>query len=126
MKIKNFIVLLGILSIFVLVGCAQQQTKYVCPDGSMVSEASLCPTRNAKLSNFGNTGVPHSCIDEAGTHTLLDECLSEKEGIHRTFYTSSSDPTVCQTRINTFECDPYEQGNENCFFDGMDAWCRPK
>jgi len=43
MELKNFIIVLGVLSMLVLVGCAQQQTEYICPDGTTVSDSSLCP-----------------------------------------------------------------------------------
>ena len=41
MKLKNTIILLSILSIFIVTGC-EQETKYVCPDGRAVSFASEC------------------------------------------------------------------------------------
>ena len=123
-KIKHFVILLGVLSIFILVGCAQQQTKYVCPDGSTVSDASLCPKKNAKLIDIGNNGIFHSCIDEAGTHTLLDECLSETKGIHRNFYVRSDDFTICRTSIDTFECGVGGTAGNKCYLDdGVDAGC---
>ena len=43
MKISNIPIWLGIIAIFVIVGCSQQQIRYVCPDGSTVSDSSLCP-----------------------------------------------------------------------------------
>ncbi len=43
MKINKVILGLCLVSILILIGCAQQQTKYVCPDGTIVSDASFCP-----------------------------------------------------------------------------------
>lgn len=38
----NIIIGLMILGILIVSGCIQKETKYVCPDGSIVSSASLC------------------------------------------------------------------------------------
>lgn len=123
MTIKNILILMSVVLMFILIGCAQQQIKYVCPDGTTVSDASLCPKKNAKLIDIGNKGIFHSCIDEAGTHTLLDECLSETKGIHRSFNVRSDDSTICRTRIDTFECG-VDTGGNKCFLDdGVDAYC---
>lgn len=46
MKQKLIIGLL-IIGIFVLSGCTQQQSKYVCPDGSIVSDTSFCPKQES-------------------------------------------------------------------------------
>lgn len=47
---KSNIIVLGLVlvSILVISGCAQQQTKYVCPDGTTVSDTSFCPKQEVK------------------------------------------------------------------------------
>lgn len=54
---KKTIILGTILMVFLLVGCAQQQTQYVCPDGSTVSDASLCPKQYKEHSTQFNIEV---------------------------------------------------------------------
>ena len=47
MKIQYSIILL-LIAFLILSGCAQQQTKYVCPDGTTVSDASFCPKQEVQ------------------------------------------------------------------------------
>src|SRR3989344_3985619 len=49
MKINTIIIMLFLVSIVVLSGCAQQQTKYVCSDGTTVSDSSLCPKEKTEV-----------------------------------------------------------------------------
>src|SRR3989344_3707195 len=51
MKTKNTLILTIIVFVFLVAGCAQQQTKYVCPDGNSVSDSSLCAKQNNNLGN---------------------------------------------------------------------------
>lgn len=43
---KKIILALGLICLIMLVGCAK--TKYVCPDGSTVSDSSLCPKQTTQ------------------------------------------------------------------------------
>lgn len=46
--------LLVFLIIVLIGGCGQQQTKYVCPDGSTVYDVSYCPKSQSQTA--GNVG----------------------------------------------------------------------
>ncbi|MAE42384.1 hypothetical protein CMO93_01320 [Candidatus Woesearchaeota archaeon] len=52
MKTYNLIIGLLIVFILVIAGCAQQQTQYVCPDGSTVSNPSNCPEQKPVKSKY--------------------------------------------------------------------------
>lgn len=47
-KINIFLLSIALLGI-IGTSCAQQQTKYVCPDGTSVSNPSLCPKEDKKI-----------------------------------------------------------------------------
>ena len=64
---KKLILGFLIIGIFILSGCAQQQTKYVCPDGSTSSDISLCKQVECKSFSDG------TCRDTLGKHELLSE-----------------------------------------------------
>lgn len=48
MRLITIVIGLSLLFIFILSGCAQQQTKYICSDGTSVSNPSLCPKQESK------------------------------------------------------------------------------
>lgn len=106
MKLKNLLIILGILSIFVLAGCAQQQTKYVCPDGTTVSDASYCPKQESKpvetktsspycgdgICN-GNEKAPDcdDCKANIRIENLQIKVLPQPSGAFEEFYISNYD-----------------------------------
>jgi len=61
MKINITIFGLFLLSILILSGCAQQQTKYVCPDGSTVSDISLCSKQQTSFCGDEKCDSSESC-----------------------------------------------------------------
>lgn len=62
--------MLSFVSFFIIAGCSQQ-TKYVCPDGSTVSDSSSCPKKVECLYNFdcgnGLECVNNHCIRAEST-----------------------------------------------------------
>lgn len=63
---KKTIIFGIILMVFLLVGCSQQQTQYVCPDGSTVSDTSYCPKPNEEPEQkctVQDRGEGYSCFD---------------------------------------------------------------
>ena len=61
MKTNTTIFSLVLLSVIILSGCAQQQTKYVCPDGTTVSDSSYCQRQESNPVDTKPTGP--SCGD---------------------------------------------------------------
>lgn len=75
---KFYIIILGLVSTMLIAGCTsqtqtQQVTKYVCPDGSTVSDASLCPKLTGCLPGDG------SCPD--GWYCSLNSVTGESRCI---------------------------------------------
>jgi hypothetical protein len=68
MKINIIIIGLFLVSILVLSGCVQQQTKYVCSDGTIVSDASLCPKQESTVECTNN----QRCVDLHGSGYVCD------------------------------------------------------
>lgn len=69
MKIKYLFGILLIIGILVMSSCAQQQTKYVCPDGSTVSDDSLCPKETREYcgdNKCNNNENCKSCPSDCG------------------------------------------------------------
>ena len=56
MKINTIIIGLILVSVLIISGCAQQQTKYVCPDGTTVSDSSYCQRQESKQVETKPTG----------------------------------------------------------------------
>lgn len=95
MELKNFIIVLGVLSMLVLVGCAQQQTKYVCSDGTTVSDASYCPKQESrpaqtqqKTSSYCGDNICQSSESCSSCPSDCGACQQETQKECKTIQTS--------------------------------------
>lgn len=70
-NIKSVWLLISFLLIGVIFvsGCVQQQTKYVCPDGTTVSDASLCSHKCSTNADCVGQGTNTAC--DPGTQTCV-------------------------------------------------------
>lgn len=72
-KSKEDILILIVLGLMVLSGCTQQQTKYVCSDGTSVSNPSFCQQQETKSCREIQT--PYSaqeCTTRAWKYSIND------------------------------------------------------
>lgn len=78
---KKTILILLILGLLVLGGCAKTQysTQYVCPDGSTVSDASLCPKQGegTQVECMDNSACPSGMICERAVGPNQNKCIQQ-------------------------------------------------
>ncbi len=77
MKSKYLFGLFLIVGILVVGGCAQQQTKYVCPDGTTVSDVSYCPKQVPKSVETKPSG-PYCGDDICNGNERVPDCADCK------------------------------------------------
>lgn len=56
-----------LLGLILLMGCAQQPMRYVCPDGTTVSDASLCPKQDTR------SDIPCNFNDDCPTNKVCQK-----------------------------------------------------
>jgi len=97
-----WVVLLLIAGIIVISGCVQQpapETKYVCPNGSIVTEPSLCLT-TTKTPNMTPTATPTSTPTPTPTKTWHSVTTFSCPDFFRTTY-GTGQPATCDNTTTT-------------------------
>ena len=109
-NIKNLFIFVGILLVFLVGGCVQQQTKYVCPDGTSVSDSSLCLTsEDINFKAFWRNTNP-TC-QQAGLREISGKNVKVGE-LSFTFYSSKRlDYGKCKLFVNDVITDAEFFGN---------------
>jgi|SRR3989344_5157158 len=131
---KKIIVMILLLFSLILIGCTQQVINYVCPDGSTVSDVSLCPEKKVYCddgtivddrskcceidfikSDFAQVAILKYCKDVTGSYTEKRYCDGDYHV--REEYRCQSNRCILSTDmdkcVDGATCEPYGNG-VNC------------
>ena len=82
--------ILSLIGIIFLSGCAEKETKFVCPDGSVVSDSSLCPEEKTEVPETKPTYTQEKVIiyDSSGEiqESQTSAVLKQTDGASSNLY----------------------------------------
>jgi hypothetical protein len=88
---KRIMIITLLLSLVLVVGCSQ--TKYVCSDGTAVSDSSQCITEcNVKYGIF--------CDDQNGKHEIEIENFCDGEIVSKRYF--SCETNLCEEKVEHY------------------------